>query len=94
MTAIARAVVELLRQQGANLSVDGDRLHIDGPRETLTPEIVDALRELKPDLVAAVTGDQELLDMSLEEFERGHSSIEVSVPWLDRSLSNWSMVSP
>ncbi len=86
MTTIARAVVELLRHQGASLAVDGDRLHIDGPRGALTPEIVEALRELKPELVAAITDEQRMLSLSLEEFERGHSSIEVSVPWLATTL--------
>ena len=86
MTTLARAVVELLRHQGASLTVDGDNLHIDGPREALTPEIVEALRELKPDLVAAITDEQRMLGLSLEEFEQDHSSIEVSVSWLATTL--------
>lgn len=36
--------------------MDGDRLHVEAPAGTLTPEVLDALREAKPALLAALQG--------------------------------------
>ncbi len=41
-----------LRRRGVNLSASGDQLVIDAPHGTLTSVDVDALRQLKPLLLA------------------------------------------
>ena len=51
-TPAAGDLLNDLRQRGVKLSANGDQLVIDAPHGTLTNDDVDALRQLKPLLLA------------------------------------------
>jgi hypothetical protein len=51
---IAEEMLEELRRRGVQLEARGDVLHVEAPRGILSPEMVAALRQLKPKLLRLV----------------------------------------
>lgn len=49
-------LISELRERGILLSVNGDKLHVDGPDAELTPELCETLKAHKPALMAALAG--------------------------------------
>ena len=45
-----------------------------------------ALAACKPEVLERLTSESRLLSMSLDEFEQQDLSMEVTVPWLDKTL--------
>lgn len=81
-----RSVLAELRRGGVVIEPAGDRLHIESPKGVLTPEIKKTLEQLKPDLLSRLSEEACILEMSLDEFERGGHAIEARVPWLGETL--------
>lgn len=54
------AILHQCAQRGIVLSVNGDKLKVTGPPGSLKPQVVALLREHKADLLAALTGDDDL----------------------------------
>ena len=51
---IAEEVLEEVRSRGAHVEARGEVLHIEAPRGALSPELVAAMRQLKPELLRLV----------------------------------------
>jgi len=51
----APTVLLELKRMGVRLDVNGDRLRVDAPKGTLTPELLERVRACKPDLIRLVT---------------------------------------
>jgi len=47
----APPILRRLREAGARVSLDGDEIVVRAPRDTVTPDLVDDLREAKPEVV-------------------------------------------
>ena len=47
-------VLREARRRGVELAVNGSRLHVDAPQGAMTPDLLDALRRHKADLLALV----------------------------------------
>ena len=81
-----RDLVRDLRLRGVVFDAAGNRLQVDAPKGIVTSETKDMLRTLKPDLLRTLDREREFLGMSIEEFEKQDSAIEVRVPWLSETL--------
>jgi hypothetical protein len=64
----------------------GDRLLFDAPKGVLTPEVQQAIRNLKTQALDALHEEERLLDLPLSEFERQQRAIEIKVPFLTETL--------
>lgn len=53
MTASTGGLLARLLGLGVRLRLDGDTIRYDAPRGVMTPELVDALRMAKPEILAA-----------------------------------------
>jgi tubulysin polyketide synthase-like protein len=51
----AAELLAALRSQGVNLSVAGDRLHVDAPAGVISPALRNTLREQKAGLIALIS---------------------------------------
>jgi hypothetical protein len=51
---IAEEVLEELRRRGVQVEARGDVLHVEARRGTLSPDLVESLRQLKPELLRLV----------------------------------------
>lgn len=57
----AAELIEELRSQGVLLEAEGDRIRVDAPRGTLTPQVRSILAERKQEIIALLrTGDKEV----------------------------------
>jgi hypothetical protein len=74
-----------LRRCGLALAPEGSRLRV-APRSALTSELRETLTTHKDDLLAALSVENHLLQMRLDEFERDGCAIELKVPGLKRSI--------
>ena len=66
---IAERLLTELESQGATLAVRGDRLRIQAPRGTVSPELLAELRAHKSELIDLLTWPEECL---AAEREHGH----------------------
>ncbi|MEH1016935.1 condensation domain-containing protein [Micromonospora sp. CPCC 206060] len=55
--ADADGLLRLLRERGVTLSARGTALEFDAPAGVLTDDLIDAMRRLKPDILARLAGD-------------------------------------
>jgi TubC N-terminal docking domain len=66
-----RTLFENLRQRGLQLAVDGVNIRVRGPRGAMTSEVLEAIRQQKPGLLAELmkpsTAAKDLLDQLLDE---------------------------
>ena len=81
-----KTLVRKLRLGGVLLEADRDCVHVDSPKGVITPEIQETLHEMKSDLLAALSLEQQILDMSLGDFAQQNQAIEVKVEWLEDTL--------
>jgi hypothetical protein len=93
----AAALVATLRARGVILEPRGDRLRVM-PASAVTADEVEALRRLKPDVLAILTGGADspapcvatvtahLLAMPLDVFARDGQPIEIRVRWWPETL--------
>jgi pyochelin synthetase len=51
-------VLRLVEARGLQLSLAGEDLRLQGPRQRIDPELVGAIRAVKPELIAHLTADQ------------------------------------
>jgi hypothetical protein len=52
----ADTLLRTLEMAGAKVSVRGERLHIEAPTGLVTPDLLDAMRQAKPELLALLAG--------------------------------------
>lgn len=50
----AATIVDEARRRGVDLIANGDRLRIEAPAGAMTPDLLEALRACKPDIIAAL----------------------------------------
>ena len=74
-----------LRRCGLALASAGTRLRV-APRSVLTSELRETLTTHKTDLLAALSVENHLLQMRLDEFEREGCPIELKVPGLEKTI--------
>jgi len=74
-----------LRRHGLTLAPEGAGVRV-APKSALTPELRDALRINKADLLAALSVEDHLLQMPLDQFERDGCPIEIKVPGFPETL--------
>ncbi|MCH7533901.1 MAG: hypothetical protein IIB36_19360 [Gemmatimonadetes bacterium] len=55
----AADLLRVVREQGVELTPDGDQLRYRGPREALTPDMLIELKRLKPDILALLSTPHE-----------------------------------
>jgi hypothetical protein len=79
------AVLANLRHRGFILQTRADRVRI-APSEHLTPDIRELLSRRKPEVLNALAAEDRLSHMSLDQFERAGSPLEIRVPWLPETL--------
>lgn len=83
----AQDLLAQLEQVGVVVSVAGDRLHVEAPPGVLTDDLRHLLAKRKPELIAALTGDQVWPPESLEAERRfGHSAARL-YPFVGRRVS-------
>ncbi len=74
-----------LRRCGLALAPEGSGLRV-APRSALTSELRETLTTRKADLLAALSVENHLLQMRLDEFEREGCPIELKVPGLEKTI--------
>ena len=74
-----------LRRRGLALTAEGSRLRV-APKSALTPELRETLAARKADLLAALSVEDHLLQMPLDQFEREGPLIEIKVPGFPETL--------
>ncbi len=82
--ALARLVIEKLRQTGVRLAVDRDAV-LFCPSQ-IPDDLLEGLRRYKPEILASLTAEAETLAMPLEVFATRGAMVEVRVPWLPMTL--------
>ena len=63
------------RQRGIVIAAQGEALRVEGPDEALTEDLLNELKEHKPDLLAALQNENIKLDAILTEACRGVEGI-------------------
>ena len=66
------------RQRGIVIAAQGEALRVEGPDEALTEDLLNELKEHKPDLLAALQNENIKLDAILTEACRGVEGITPS----------------
>ena len=51
----ARTFLQQALQYGIRLSAHGDTLDVDGPKTALTPDVIDYMRQHKPEIIKALS---------------------------------------
>lgn len=84
----ARALLRDLRDQGVEVEAAGDRLRVRGPADVVTQAMQATLRELKPDLMAALQREQveRLLDLAPVDPETGLPDLPADEPATARQV--------
>src|SRR5438128_2600600 len=78
----AAALIEHLRAQGVTLTASDGQLRLHGPREVLTPVVIEALRARKSELLAALIEVDHEVDHSLEhdQDDQLRAVVQLSLP--------------
>ena len=74
-----------LRRRGLTLAPEGMGVRV-APKSVLTPELREAVRTHKADLLAALSVETRVLEMPLSQFEREGCPIEIEVPGFPETL--------
>ena len=75
-----------LRQRGARVHAEGDRLRVKAPEGIVSAETRQALAQNKPELLAQLDLEARLLEFPLSRFETDGCPIEIAVPGLSETL--------
>ncbi len=79
-------VLNELRRRRVEIRRHGDMLRLHGPKGAIDPNLLEEVRAHKPDLLAWLGHRDRLAEMSLDEFSRQESAIEIRVHWLPETL--------
>jgi hypothetical protein len=82
----ASPVIEELRARHVDVSRRGDRLLLSGPKGAVDPELLGEVKNHKEELLTWLGTVDRLLGMSVSEFERQSSALEMRVAWWDETL--------
>jgi hypothetical protein len=79
MSATAENLIRDLSARGVRLARHGDRLHVEAPTGTLTPELRETIAEAKPAILAALDADDAytLSGDALRSFVRAQRDAEL-----------------
>lgn len=83
----AAAIVDEARRRGVDLIADGDRLRVEAPAGVMTPDLLEALRACKPDIIATLRAPSPAKQMARPEHEALAGSglterVRSAWPWL------------
>ena len=74
------ALLSELRRQRVSVSLRNSRLVVQAPPGVATPQMRETLAEHKPEILAHLPRMEPFHNMSLEEFARSGSALEVRIP--------------
>ena len=85
MTA-ARTLLRELRARGVRVAARGNGIHVEAPTGVVSPEAREQLSAAKPEVLAQLTAENQVMGMSCGEFGRQHLAVELRIPGLDETL--------
>ncbi len=88
----ARCLLREIRMKGAVVALNGERVRVNARRGVVTSEEQEALRATKPEVVSFLAEEERILGMSLSDFEKQDTAIEIRVDWLRETL--WFVPAP
>ena len=86
MSQTASSLLTHLSTQKAVVSAEGGHLRVEAPKGVLTDQLRQDLRHHKPEIVALLQQQEQVLDMSLEEFARCNLLVELRVPGCSQNI--------
>ena len=75
-----------LRACDVQFEVDGDRVHVNAPKEQISEQQLQVLRSQKPAIRSRLEQEARLFEMSFEEYGRTDLTVELVVPWMKKHL--------
>ena len=82
----ARTLLLDLSQRKVAVSVEAGRLRVTAPKGVVTEKLQDELKHYKPEIVALLQQQEQVLDMSLDEFAQGGLQVELRVPGCKQTI--------
>ena len=86
MSSTASSLLTRLSSQKAVVSAEGGRLRVEAPRGVLTDQLRQDLKHHKPEILAFLQRQGQLLGMSLDEFARSRYRVELRIPGCTQTM--------
>ena len=75
-----------LRARDVQFEVDGDRVHVNAPKGTISEQQLQVLRSQRLAIRSRLEKETHLFEMSFEEYGRTDLTVELVVPWMKKHL--------
>ncbi len=75
-----------LRARDVQFEVDGDRVHVNAPKGTISEQQLQVLRSQRLAIRSRLEKEIRLFEMSFEEYGRTDLTVALAVPWMQKHL--------